>query len=116
MDNFFQHKRNIEQKIADTILSNLENENITRSEASSISNFVLDKIDVLKTQEELLNFLRELSARWRIFSSLLVLESGEIKEIMDTKAAREALTLTKEGKIEDALNVARAATSNSVNV
>lgn len=113
MDGFTQeHKREIEWKLIDVIISSLKQGTITEEELPTVASYILDTIKTVKNHDQLLQFLRDLSARWSIFSPVLVVESGEVKEKMEDKVASDVLKLAKENKIEEALTLAKTVTSS----
>lgn len=59
-----------------------------------------------------MQFLRDLSSKWSIFTKLLVLESGEVKEKTEDKVAEDVLKMAKEGKIDEAIGLAKTMTEN----
>lgn len=99
------HKKEVGLKIADLIDSGIRQKTITEDEASVLSTYIIENLEKINTHEELMNFLRELSAKNAIFSYLLVTESGEVKEQKDNEVAREAEGLVKNGKIDEALSM-----------
>lgn len=105
-----EHKNRIERAIVETVISALENGNLAESELSQIANFVLEKIDQIKTHDELVIFLSDLSSRWPIFTNLETLEKGEIEEKVEDEVAEGVLTLAQSGKIEEAVNLAKTIT------
>ncbi|MCL5970765.1 MAG: hypothetical protein M1450_04690 [Patescibacteria group bacterium] len=107
-----EHRREVERKIVGTIITGLEQNTLPNSEFEKVASFILDKMKNVKTHEELVLFLRDLSSKWSIFTSLLVIESGELKEEMEEKAADKVLSLAKEGKVEDALSLAKQANNS----
>lgn len=106
-----EHKKVLEQRIVEAMMTGLDQDVITSDELPDIADFVLDKIDQLKTQDELMQFLRELSGKWHIFSQILVIESGEVKEHIEHKVASNVLDLVRAGKVDDAISLAKSATA-----
>lgn len=113
MDSFTEeHKKEVEWKLVDVIISSLKQEMLTEEELPVVSSYILDNIKHVKTHDELMVFLRDLSNRWPIFSPVLVLESGEVKEKVEDQVALDVLKLAKENKIEEALKLAKTVTSS----
>lgn len=94
---------------------------ITEEQAREISDYLLENIDLAKTNSELLTFIESLSAKWPIFNSILIPDNqtqaplsvaNPIQEKTD-QAVHAAEDLLKENKIEEALQVAKTVTENS---
>jgi len=113
MDLTQEHKRDIEKKIVETIISALEAYQITEDQYNEISKYILEQIDGVRTHHDLMVFLRELTAKWNIFSFVLTLENGEVKKLEDNTAIKKVEELVNNGNINDALNIAKQATNNS---
>lgn len=105
-----EHKKEVETKLVETIADALEKNLISTDNQKEISDFILSRMPSIKTYDELTVFLRELSAKWQIFTPLLTTEAGEVKEKAEEKVAEKVEDLTQAGKIEEALETAKAAT------
>lgn len=112
MDLTEEHKREVEKKLVETIIDSLKKNLISVADKDAVSAFILAKMPSVKTHEELITFLRELSSKWAIFSPLLVTESGEVKDKNEEKAVDKVETLTQEGKIDEAINMAKTAVNS----
>lgn len=108
-----EHKNKIEKMVVEEMISSLEKNELKEEELSAIAEFILGKIDNIKTQEELIVFLGELSSKWLIFKNIEELEKGEVKEQQEKIVAKDVLQLAKDGKIEDAIDLAKTVTENS---
>ncbi|OGH12388.1 MAG: hypothetical protein A2857_01485 [Candidatus Levybacteria bacterium RIFCSPHIGHO2_01_FULL_36_15] len=105
-----EHRTEVEKAIVELIAASIENGSLGESDLPVIADFVLTKIDVLQTQEELVSFLSELSLKWPVFSNVQTLEQGKITQKAEDQALNSALDLAKEGKIDEAVDLARTAT------
>ncbi len=103
-------KEQLEEEILKAIASGLEQEKITVLQSSEIAKHVLTGIDSISTDQEVVDFLAELNSKWSIFNNLLVTEKGEIESEEDKQVVGEAMELVKEGRIEEALAMAKSAT------
>lgn len=112
MDITQDHKNEVERKIVEVVIAALENNNLQQSELPSIGDFVLGRIDAIKTQGELLNFLSELSLKWAIFKNIEMIEKGEAKDQKEDKVAENVLNLAKQGNINDAISLAKTMTES----
>lgn len=108
---FNEHKKELETTIVETLINSLNKDIINAEEVSTIAEYILDRIDKCKTQQELLAFLRELSAKWAIFTPVLVVESGELKEQKEEKVIDQIESLTAHGDIEEAIRLAKSMTT-----
>ena len=111
-----EHKKEVERRIMETIISSLEKSELTESQYQEISAFILEKIDSVKTHHDLMVFLRDLTAKWSVFSFVLTLENGEVKNIKENTAAEKAEELVKNGNIEEAIQAAKDAILNSSDI
>ncbi len=111
MDDFKKQIEQAEKDIVECVVLSLENGNIKEEDLPEIGQFVLDKIDLLKTHEELSAFLMELSSKWPIFLNIAKIEKGELQERAESETADSVLTLLKHGKIDDALSLAKSETN-----
>lgn len=111
MDFTQEHKNEIERKIVEAIIAGLENKSLLESQLSEIADFVLQRIDAVKNQDELLAFLADLSSKWSIFNNVKLTEEGEVKAEAENEVAKGVLDLAKSGKIDDAIDLAKTMTN-----
>ncbi len=109
MDFTTEKKNEVEKQIVDICISGLENKSITEDQMGDISFFVLERIDLVKTQEELVEFLEKLSQRWSIFSGMLEIIKGEEGVANERSKIENVENLIKSGNIEQALTAAKSA-------
>lgn len=107
-------KKLIEQHVVERMITALDRDEINDNEVPLIADFVLTHIDAVATEDEKMVFLRELAERWRIFTGLLVTQSGEVKEKVEDEVAGGVLTLAQSGKIEQAIKLAKTMTEHSM--
>lgn len=105
-----EKKKDLEKQIVDKSITALEQGFIEENGLGEISQFVLSRIDAIKSHTELIEFLRELSSRWHFFSDLLVIESGEAGLKNNKKSISEIESLTRSGNLDDAIRLAKKAT------
>ena len=70
-------KDEIYKKFTDALVFALENNQITVVESELSSDFVLQNLDEVTSQESLLIFLKDLSVMWPAFKDLYLKEKGE---------------------------------------
>lgn len=113
MDFNDSHKKEIETRIVEIISSGLEKGDLKEEESKEIADFVLGRIDLIKNRTELEAFLSQLSSKWQVFKVLESLEKGETRKRVENEVAEGVLTLAKNGKINEALNLAKTMTRTS---
>jgi len=112
MNDFNEHKKEIERMLVETIIKALEQGKLTNEELPTVSTLILETIGKAKTHEELRKYLNELAKKWSIFQPILTLEHDEQDTKIKEEAVQKVIALTKENKIGEALNVAKTATNN----
>lgn len=109
-------REDLQQRIVLTLLGCYEKGMIDENEIPLVADFVLDNMYKVHTYNEVMEFLRVLSSKWNIFTHLLVLKSGELKEKTDQEVAEGVLLLAKSGKIDNAIALAQTATRTGVDL
>lgn len=104
-----EKKKEVEKMIVDTAIDALGAGVITEDELQPIAGFVLSRIDSIKTEEELVTFLTELSEKWKFFLPVERFLEAEVKEEQEKKTVTYAEDLIKSGDINKALNVLKTA-------
>ncbi len=110
MDDLKNQIKQAEKDIVESVVISLENGNLKEDDLPEIGKFVLDRVDLLKSHQDLADFLAELSSKWPIFLNIAKIEKGELKEKAEEKTANEVLNLLQHGKIDDALSLAKSET------
>ncbi len=110
MDFTQEHKTEIENKIVETIADEVEKGNLKEENLKDIADFVLGRIDQIKNQDELIAFLFELSTKWTVFKTIETMERANLKGKVEKEVAEGVLMLAKNGKIDEALNLAKTMT------
>lgn len=116
MDPYGIYKDKIGTRIANIIGESLLQLKITQEDADQMGNYVLENIDLAKTNSELFDFLTSLSAKWPIFNSILTSVDDQVPAPAPVQAQEKtdemihkAEDLIKENKIDEALDVAKTA-------
>ena len=102
-----QHKAQVEAQIVEIVAASLENNVLGQEELPVIATFVLDKIDTIKTQDELAVFLAELSGKYPIFKNIAIVEKGILNHEKENVVVKDMLNLAKNGKIDEAIQLAK---------
>lgn len=104
-----QQKEQVQGKILQEISDDLKKGELSSDETTKIAGFVQEKIKLVNDRNELLAFLKELSDKWPIFNNIYQVEKGEEEQKKDVQAAEKAKELIKEGKLDEAISVAKNA-------
>lgn len=102
----------VEQQIVNSMVDALKNDKLNNEDLPIISQFILGKIDSIQNTGQLVSFLGELSQRWPVFKNIAIIESGNVRENQEKEAVRDVLSLTQQGNIDEALNLAKKMTNN----
>ncbi len=112
MDLSLEHKKEVQKRIMEILLGKYEKMELSQSDFEEISRFIVDKDQAINNHHDLIVFLRELTAKWSIFSFVLTLENGEVKQFEESKKVEEIEALTREGNIDEALEATRRILKN----
>ena len=104
-----EQKDKIEAMIVSTAIDALEAGAITEDTLKPIADFVLGKIDEIKTDAELMQFLKELEEKWPFFTPVEKFMQGQLQQAGEKISIDEAQGLIKSGQIDEALQVLKAA-------
>lgn len=107
-----EYKEKIEKYLLDTIVVCLDKGTLKEADLAQVADFVLERIDLVNNQEELIQFLNDLSAKWPVFDDIKELTKGEVKEVREDKAETTVLDAAREGDVEEAINLAKGAMEN----
>lgn len=107
------YKDQLQEKIVDTMIHAVETEQINEDTMSEIAAYVLDHMDPVTDKNTAVPFLQELAARWNIFTNLYHLEQGEILEQKEDAVTQDVLALLENGKIDNAIELAKSVTHTS---
>ncbi|MCL5433148.1 MAG: hypothetical protein M1524_03510 [Patescibacteria group bacterium] len=107
-----EQKNEIEKRIVETAIDGIERNVLAEDQLALISSFVLEKIDNIKNTDELIFFLKELTSKWEIFSQIqsFIERQGNIQQ--EAKVAEDVSRLANDGKIDEAISLAKATTNN----
>lgn len=109
-----QHKKDVERKLVDAIITALEQGNLRSEEVPAVSDFILQKIELLKTHHDLVGFLDELSTQWPVFSQVDILEHAEEQEETERLATANVQDLINHGDLDAAIAAAKTVTNEQV--
>ncbi len=100
----------ITRAILEAIATGLENGTIHNADSATIADFWEGKVDSIKTEEDLLSFLLELSQKWPVFANLYTVEKGKKSEANEQQVTQDVVALANKGKIDEAVDLAKTAT------
>lgn len=107
---FTQDQREqIEKRIVELMIVGLQNNSLTEEDTTDLSIYVLDRIDLIKNQKELIEFLREFSGKWEVFKPLLFQEEGKMQDKVNDEVADGIELLISHGKLDRALALVKRA-------
>ncbi len=106
------HIEKVDRRLLESLITAIEADKINDEELPVLANFVLEKIDSTKNHEQLIKGLEELSAKWPIFDNIEELERGEVQEAKEDKVEQDVLNLAKNGRVEEAISLAKTMTEN----
>lgn len=105
-----EEKKLLEAQIVTTIQDGLEKGVLTEKDPPLIADFVLERIDAVRTRQEVILFLSDLAARWPHFLTLRIIAQGKYTERIEAEVAGGVAALAEHGKIEEAISLAKSAT------
>lgn len=108
--NYIKH---IQREIITMTVKAYEQNEVSEAEMSEIAKLVLAATEHMTLHSELTTMLQALAAKWPMFSNLLTIERGKELEEHKEEAINNVLSLTKEGKIQDAISAAKTFTSTT---
>lgn len=98
------------KKILDEVVVGLEAGDIEAYEASEIAEYVLGKVEEIESEQAISNFYEQIVDLWPAMDNLLSDKRTEDIEKKEQEASEGALALLQQGKIDEALSVAKTAT------
>lgn len=113
MDSTEAYRDKIGERLTRKLAQALQEQEITQEEFSAAASYILDNIDMAKDNIQLVEFLTNLAQKWPIFSDVLTIERGEIKEEKEDEVVEKTEALIKENKLDEALAVAENATEDT---
>jgi hypothetical protein len=110
MNSLQEHKRQIEKQIVDKALSEYGEGKITREQLKQIADYTVDAMSKIQNHAHVISFLNALSTHWTFFQGLAMVEEGEQRDLEETEVHSGVLTLAQNGKIDDAIKLAKSMT------
>lgn len=85
----------VEEELVKLIISGYQSSVLSYEEMKRASQYILENIAQVQTQDQLLTFLQNLAGNWAIFGNLAVLESGHKSLSEDQKSIDEITAYIK---------------------
>lgn len=104
------HKEDVQYDVIKIIASALQSGKLSAGEAGEIAAFILERIDDVKTHEQMAEYITELSSKWPMFSNIASVERAEVRKIVEEEVTRGVLTLLEHGKVDHALALVKTMT------
>jgi hypothetical protein len=122
MDPFQAYKDKIETRIAQILSDSLSKKIINIDDSDEMATYILENIDLTKTNEDLLAFVENLSAKWPIFNTILASPDQPETPLPAIDQAQEktdqivntAEDLIRENKLDEALQMTKTAMENTI--
>ncbi|CAN5200680.1 hypothetical protein BH09PAT1_BH09PAT1_1260 [soil metagenome] len=108
--NYIKH---IEKEIITMTMNSYEKNELDDAQMSEIAKIVLAATENMTLHSELTSMLQALGSKWPMFGNLVTIEKGKELEEHKQAAINDVLSLTKDGKIQDAISAAKIFTSVS---
>ena len=100
------YRKQIEDKIVNTMVEGLKAEKIDEAQSSLIAKFVLEGLEKVNSQDQLIGFLHILALKWPLFSNIALGEEGKLKKNIEAGVTQNVLQLIKNGQFKEAVNLA----------
>lgn len=88
-DEFEKKKKEIELELAKTILTLVEAQKITFAQSQEIARYILSRMEEVRTIQDLILLLSEVSGKWEGFKEIYELRSMRVGDTMQTKEKLE---------------------------
>lgn len=109
MDTTQTKRKELEERMVQIILAEIEKNTLTIDQAKEITTFWLSKSSTLSTEEELMSFVNDSADKWPIFSQMALAQQTEPLKEKEVKIADDVVSLVRDGRIEEAVSLAKAA-------
>lgn len=103
-----QYKEQIKEKIVQKLIEVSGDPAYTDELLAEISQFVLNNIEPVQTQDQLVGFLHQLAMKWPIFNGISAAEEGVIQKKVEQQVASDMVTLIKQGDFDKAVDTAQS--------
>lgn len=82
-------RKKIYDDLAELMISSIERSDLPLKEIKKSAQYILETLDTIKTEEELLEFLRALGGKWKMYAIELVRYEGQKHAQKDLQKVQE---------------------------
>lgn len=97
----------VEEQVTNILVKDFEEEILNEEEVQGLAQFVLDRIDTLKTDDDVVNFAKQLNAKYDGFANIEMLLKGMQERKLEQHVANKVLQLIKTGETKQAVALAK---------
>jgi uncharacterized protein YdaT len=105
-----EKKDKLEREIIEIIANCLEKDLIKETDVPPIVTFYGEKIDNAQSEEDLQAFISEFVQKWPVFNALKIPADQNATEKNEQQITQNVVNLAKEGKLEEAVDLAKTVT------
>jgi hypothetical protein len=102
------YKKQVEIQVVDTIVAGLEQGKLTEADLKEISKYILPRVSKIKTHDQIIGFLAELSLKWPIFAPIALQEEGKLKTHVEKHIAANMVNLIRQDQLAQAIALAKS--------
>ena len=84
---------------------------LSEQDLTDIANFIVDNLRPTKDKFGIGKFLNDAAAKWKFLEGIKLTEESELKDAVEDEVFDGVITLAKHGKVEEAIRLAKSATS-----
>lgn len=109
-------KRGIERKIVGVLIKGLYENVVTLADLPQMSGYLFENMIRVTNQEQLMAFLKDISSRWEIFTSVFDEENIPLENMPQdekNKTVQDIANLARDGEIDEAIDMAKKTTGVS---
>lgn len=107
-------KNNAAKEVLDTLISLLERKSITDDEAKEIAKVTVEFLNNAQSEINIPQLYKILSEKWPVFKNLQINSWGKIDKKEESEVIMGVIQLIRNGKIDDALKLAKTETEDSI--
>lgn len=108
MDDFTQHRLQIERDFALKILDVYEAGNFSKEEVITVARYINEEMEGIDNKTDLITFLDYVSSNWPALSGVVSKEKEITSEEKDSEVYSGVLALAQNGKIDKAIELAKS--------
>ena len=102
-----EYKEQIQRKILEAIITGLHQDVLASFELPDIAEFVLTTLNLVKTEDDLVNFYTDLATQWPVFENLKNYQLLEIQSHNNQKKTDHILDALRQGNVDEAIDMVK---------